>query len=334
MTTTCLHPLITLRRPFALVCLVLLSLLTNPVRADNGILLHNGQKLAFFGDSITAHGWENPGGYVKLIMDAFAKEGITLTPIPAGGSGAKSDDLVERLDRLVLSKQPDWMTLSCGVNDVWSGARGVPLDAYKKNMTEILDRAKAKGVKVLLLTATVITEDENNPNNQKLAPYNDWLRQTARERNLPLADVGAAIRTALSKTKTSNSSRNLTIDGVHMNAEGDLIMAKTCLRAFGFSEKQLEKIEQQWLTQPDNATFNSGQNVSAKVGITLAQYRGMEAWAKSRDANLVDAQTTLWLRAVSEVIQAHAKDPILDAAKIQSEASDLIKSQFDRMPPP
>ena len=47
-------------------------------------------------------------------------------------------DLEARLDRDVISKKPDWMTLSCGVNDVWHGKRGVNLEDYKKNIASII----------------------------------------------------------------------------------------------------------------------------------------------------------------------------------------------------
>ncbi|NDB78198.1 MAG: hypothetical protein EB141_21585, partial [Verrucomicrobia bacterium] len=39
--------------------------------AQNGsaeILLKDGQKIAFMGDSITAGGWGNPAGYVRLVV--------------------------------------------------------------------------------------------------------------------------------------------------------------------------------------------------------------------------------------------------------------------------
>src|SRR5258707_6468711 len=104
-------------------------------------------------------------------MAGLAANGFEATPIPAGISGHKSNQMLERLDRDVISKKPNWMTLSCGVNDVWHGANGVPLAEYKKNITQIVDKAQAAGTKVMILTATVIGEDLKNDNNKKLADY-------------------------------------------------------------------------------------------------------------------------------------------------------------------
>ncbi len=123
-----------------------LALLLLPAALQaQAILIHSGQKIAFLGDSITANGWNMAGGYVKLVVDGLAKEGVTVTPIPAGVSGNTSKDMLARLDRDVLSKQPDWMTLSCGVNDVWhTDASHVDLDAYKLNITSIVDQARRR----------------------------------------------------------------------------------------------------------------------------------------------------------------------------------------------
>ena len=41
-----------------------------------------------------------------------------MTHIPEGILGHKSTDMRIRPDRDVIKKSPDWMLLSCGVNDV------------------------------------------------------------------------------------------------------------------------------------------------------------------------------------------------------------------------
>jgi lysophospholipase L1-like esterase len=209
------------------------------------VLISEGQKLAFLGDSITQQGWDKATGYVKLVISGLAVCGITVTPVPAGISGHKSNDMLARVDNDVLSKKPDWMTLSCGVNDVWHGAKGVPLDKYQENITAILDKAKAAGVRVMILTSTVIGEDLPNANNAKLAAYNDWLRQTAKSRGLPLADLNADMQ-ALIKEGGKAGTNLLTVDGVHMNESGDRMMAHGILAAFGLSKAMLDKADAAW----------------------------------------------------------------------------------------
>jgi len=116
------------------------SALAASARAD--ILVKSGEKVAFLGDSITQGGWSSPKGYVKLVVAGLKANDIEIDPVPAGISGHKSNDMLNRLEKDVLSKNPQWMTLSCGVNDVWHGAKGVPLDDYKKNIREIVEGAR------------------------------------------------------------------------------------------------------------------------------------------------------------------------------------------------
>jgi lysophospholipase L1-like esterase len=211
-------------------------------------LIKDGQKLAFLGDSITQQGWGNPKGYVRLVLAGLATNGINVSSVPAGIGGHKSNQMLERLQRDVLSKNPDWMTLSCGVNDVWHGTNGIPLDQYKTNITAIVERCQAAGVKVLVLTATVITEDLKDANNQKLAAYNDFLRALAKKKKCPLADLNQMFQQVLKANKKPGLV--LTSDGVHMNPEGDKLMAKGILKAFGLKDAQLKKAEEAWAALP------------------------------------------------------------------------------------
>src|SRR5690606_9289238 len=105
----------------------------------------------FLGNSITQQGAGAPTGYVRLVESGLKANGIDVKVIGAGISGHKSNQMLERLQKDVLDKKPTWMTLSCGVNDVWHGERGVALDDYKKNITAIVDRCAEAGVKVVIL---------------------------------------------------------------------------------------------------------------------------------------------------------------------------------------
>jgi lysophospholipase L1-like esterase len=134
------------------------------------------------------------------------------------------------------------------VNDVWHGKNGVAIDDYKKNITSILDKAAAAEVKVVVTTATVIQENLESPENQKLAAYNDFLRTLAAERKAPLADLNAMFQERI-KAENKPGKNTVTGDGVHMNYEGDKIMARGVLKAFGCDEGQLKKADEAWSTK-------------------------------------------------------------------------------------
>jgi lysophospholipase L1-like esterase len=233
-----------------------------PHWADAEILVKSGEKIAFLGDSITQEGWGKPEGYVRLVMEGLKANGIEAEAIPAGISGHKSNQMLARLEKDVLSQKPQWMTLSCGVNDAWHGARGIPLDdamaangtfdtavaergTYKKNITEIINRATAAGIKPVILTATVIKEELDGELNKKVAPYNEFLRGLAKEKNLPLADLNAMCHEAVKAANTPGTNV-LTYDGVHMAAAGNQLMATGVLQAFGLNPDEIAKAKAAW----------------------------------------------------------------------------------------
>ena len=248
------------------------------------VLAKPNDKVAFLGDSITAQGWANAAGYVKLVVAGLDANGIKVTPIPAGISGHKSNDMLARLEKDVLSKKPQWMTLSCGVNDVWHGPKGVPLNdaqaagqefvkrspiepdkgTYEKNISKIVEEAQHAGVQVLILTATVIREDLGNEENKKLAPYNDFLRKFAKEKHLPLADLNVLFQDRIKEAKQPGKNV-FTVDGVHMNTEGNKIMARGVLQAFGLDAAQIKKAEVAWVPMETQAAEEAKKAADAKA---------------------------------------------------------------------
>lgn len=231
------------------------------------IAVKSGETIAFMGDSIT-EGGNKKGGYVSLVMSALKSQGLEVQHIPAGKSGNKSTDMLARLDENVISKKPQWMTLSCGVNDVWHfklvlGNRkleGVGIDDYKKNITAIIEKCQAANIKVMVLTSTMIGEDVSKELNQMMIPYNEFLRQIAKEKGCLLADLNADMQAQLKtipdvpgKPKTFGAyfyggevQNKLTSDGCHMNPEGNKMMARGILRAIGMTAAQLAEAEKAW----------------------------------------------------------------------------------------
>lgn len=236
----------------------------------SAVVVKAGEKIAFMGDSITQNG-NRKNGYIQLVMEALNKEGLKVSHIPAGKSGNKSNNMLARLEKSVISKDPDWMTLSCGVNDVWhytlklgkNTFTGVSLEDYKKNIRSIIEKAEAADIKVVILTSTMIGEDPEKETNKKLIPYNDFLREIAKEKKLPIADLSKDMHEQLKKIpdvkgkagmfgepKYGRMIKNkLTSDGCHMNRLGNIMMAKGVLKAFGLSEEKIATAEKSWLAK-------------------------------------------------------------------------------------
>jgi len=225
--------------------------------------LQNVHRIVTLGDSITQMG-ENPGGYVWLVRHylnaIYPQQNIEV--LNAGISGNKCTDMIARFQTDVLDKKPDLITISVGVNDVWhgfydnhplgDGPRGVPISLYRENVEKMVQQALATGARVVILSATVIEEDLDNRENAKAAAYNNALRDIARDHHLIFVDYQKVFRDLIRDYRKDSGGRDLllTIDGVHMNAEGNKVMAHTLLTALGIppdaqaaAQGQVEKEE-------------------------------------------------------------------------------------------
>jgi hypothetical protein len=131
-----------------------------------------------------------------------------------------------------------------------------------------VDKAQAVGVKVVILTSTMIGEDQPNANNQKLVSYNEFLRTLAKEKKCLLADLNAEMQAALAeaaKTRPKSGRGNyLTTDGVHMAFAGNQMMAVGVLQGFGLNAAELEKARNAWLDIPGTVRVSATQNLTQR----------------------------------------------------------------------
>jgi len=238
-------------------------------RAD--LAVENGARILFLGDSITRFGMQ-PMGWVSLVIAGLRTAGVEAQAIGAGIPGDKSNDMLARLPAL-LRRKPSWLLLSCGVNDVYFGERGVPLEAFRSNVTQIVRQARARHVRVMILAATMIGEDPTTPNNRAIQQYVQALREVATQEDCRFADVHADMRRELDALERTGRPRGklLTVSGAHLNVRGNVLMATGVLHAFGMDDAALARAKEAWLDIPGAA------NVA--VPLTLRQLDALEARA-------------------------------------------------------
>jgi len=261
------------------------------------IQIKDGQKVAFLGDSITYYGTAVPAGYCKLVESALKQQNLNVEMIFSGISGHKSNQMLARLDADVLAAKPDWMLLSCGVNDVWHGENGVPLPEYKQNITAIIDQAQAAGTKVIVLAATMIFEDAANDNNRKLDEYNAFLKQIAAEKQCIFVDLNTVMKQYIANAVANGRTAGtlLTIDGVHMNPLGNMMMATEILKNVGFDDAQLTAVQQLCQQIPDAWTIN------ARTGITIQQYQKLDELAAKNGISVQEQLNRLIQQDIAEL---------------------------------
>ncbi len=213
-------------------------------------ILAGVHRVVCLGDSIT-QGGEGPGGYVWLVRHYLNALYPTqnIETINAGISGNKTTDMLARFQHDVLDRKPDLITISVGVNDVWhgfydnhplgDGPRGIPLPDYFKNVEALVTAAEKTGAKVVILSTTVIHEDQSGPENRKVEGYNAALRVIANEHNARFVDFQKPFWAIIGAYQQTTGGRDLvlTVDGVHMNGFGNRVMAFALLQGLGISSE-------------------------------------------------------------------------------------------------
>src|SRR5690625_5275985 len=143
-----------------------------------------GKKFLFIGDSITEWGrFEDPedlgDNYVRLIHDYIK---ITYPDKPyeiinKGIGGNRVTDLADRWEEDVIQQNPDVVSISIGINDVWRQIdqpqiEQVYPEQFKEVYDDLIQQVKAKtNATIILMEPSVIEEVVSPEGNNMLAPY-------------------------------------------------------------------------------------------------------------------------------------------------------------------
>jgi len=174
--------------------------------------------LLFLGTSLTAGlGLEPEQAYPILIQRMIDSAGLPFRVVNAGVSGETSAGLRRRVDWL-LQQKLGVVVIETGAND---GLRGVPVDAMKANLKQIIRRIRAAQPDV----AIALIQMEAMPNMGKA--YTDAFRaafpQLAREENVHLLPF---LLDGVAGDRDLNQG-----DGIHPNEAGERIVARNVWKA-------------------------------------------------------------------------------------------------------
>ena len=190
------------------------------------------KRVIFFGDSITEAAIK-PEGYIVKLDSMIAAQGkaADYELIGAGVSSNKVYDLYLRLEEDVLAKEPDIVVIYIGINDVWHkriSGTGTDADKFEKFYQAIINKLKAKNIKVIICTPSTIGEktDFSNSLDGELNEYSKIIRKIAQKNDLSVVDLRKAFLDYGLKNNYSNKTKDiLTYDGVHLNARGNQFVA-------------------------------------------------------------------------------------------------------------
>lgn len=224
-------------------------------------ILAGKRRIVTIGDSITEAG-KYPGGYVWLLErylnGLYPDRKIEI--INAGIGGNKSTDMQARFQKDAIDQKPGLVMINVGVNDVWNTffdfpnnqfypegnwSAGVPVAEYRDKITQMVLAAKAAGIRVVLLSPTLIGESIDGPENRRLQQYVAAMREIALENQCLFIDLNTPFREVIG-TYQKHAGKTLNLlaaDGVHPNPSGYQIMAFTILRGLGIPTKDIENLE-------------------------------------------------------------------------------------------
>jgi acyl-CoA thioesterase I len=174
------------------------------------------RRIVFLGDSLTAGlGLPREQSTPSLIQDRLTAEGYDYEVINAGVSGDTSAGGLSRLD-WSLDGDVEILVIELGAND---GLRGLPIAQMKRNLDEIIMRARARDI------AVILTGMEAPPNYGPL--YTAEFRKVFRD----LADEHDVVFVPFYLDGVAGIASLNTADGIHPNAEGARLIAGTIWRA-------------------------------------------------------------------------------------------------------
>ena len=175
-------------------------------------------RIVALGDSLTAGlGLLESESYPARLQQRIENEGYAFEVVNAGVSGDTSAGGLRRLD-WALEGDVRVLVLALGAND---GLRGLSVADMKKNLATIVERAKSRGVIVILAGM----EAPPNYGQEYAAAFRQAFREVALEQRVLFIPF-------LLQDVAGHSGLNQS-DGIHPNADGAARVAETVWRVLG-----------------------------------------------------------------------------------------------------
>ncbi len=210
------------------------------------MLLEDGQKILFAGDSVTDDGRARPvgegnwaalgNGFVRLIDSCLAAEypERKIHTVNMGISGNTSRDLLARWETDVNALKPDWVVLCIGFNDVWRqfdspavSEWAVSPQEYADNLRRMAENTKAK---MIWMTPYYLETNTEDAMRKRMDEYGGIMKKIAAEKGIPCIDLQKKFERLLKYRYPAY----ITWDRVHPGAVGSVVIARAFLETVGF----------------------------------------------------------------------------------------------------
>jgi len=232
------------RRTLCLLPSLVLTLAAVSAAADDDLAakkveLKKGDKIIFFGDSLTSlavddkTGKNFKKGYVDTVRETLQSKhkdkDIEVSAVATGGHTVP--DLLKRVDKDVIARKPTIVVIQIGCND----ARRLDKDKFRAGLEELIDKLQKEKIQVVQCTLTSVGEkhDGTNKDDPKLDEFAAIQREVIKKMNVPMNDMRKAFVEHWKKNNPDNKGSGiLTYDGNHFNQAGHDFVAEQMLKKF------------------------------------------------------------------------------------------------------
>ncbi|RYX85956.1 hypothetical protein EON83_04155 [bacterium] len=215
------------------------TLPTHQAHAD--FLIKANQRVVFFGDSITEeHNYTRP--FQDYVYARYPERHIRF--FNAGWSGDQLGGTLNRLQRDVLSRKPDVVTMCFGMNDGhYAKLSDDSANTYRKNLDAIVKILTDKKIRVVIFSPPPVDYDKQPPwmtiplkevdYNATLAGFGSIGSDIAKKYGATYIDILHPILDAQNAMKAKDPTYAGLRDGVHPDEKGGVVMAGAMLLGMG-----------------------------------------------------------------------------------------------------
>ena len=224
--------------------LAVVALTAGIASAQEPFALRGGDRVVFYGDSITDQRLYTTFTET-FVVTRFPKKDISFVHSGWGGdrvSGGGGGPVDVRLWRDVLAYKPTVVTIMLGMNDgryrIFDQQIFEDFTSGYKHIIEVLKR-QLPGVRITAIQPSPFDDVTRPPTmeggyNAVLVRYGEFVKELAASEKLDVADLNTPIVAALTKAKAADPDMSAKIipDRVHPGPGGHLLMAEALLKSW------------------------------------------------------------------------------------------------------
>jgi lysophospholipase L1-like esterase len=320
---------------------LLLVLAVGAALAQSGFFLHDGDRVVFYGDSITDQRLYTTFTETYVVTRfprmkaAFVHSGWGGDRVTGGGGGP----IDVRLQRDVIAYKPTVVTIMLGMNDGSYRAFDQKIfEVYASGYRHIVQSLKQAlpGVRITAIQPSPYDDVTRAPNfeggyNAVLVRYGEFVKELAASEKLGVADLNTPVVAALRKANEldAETAKKIVPDRVHPGPGGHLLMAEALLKAWN-APATVAAVQ---IDAAARRVVNAGN-----TDITGLETGGSVSWMQTDNAlpmplNMEDPVVALALRS-SDFVDALDREPLqvtgLAAARYKLEVDGQPAGTFTR----